>query len=71
MFHEYAHGYQMILSIQEWTQENLWKTAFKKLEGIWLLKADHTINSTWSILEYFVPNSSDLYPCIFAWHNLT
>ena len=35
MFHEYAHRYQMILSIQEWTQENLWKTAFKKLEGIW------------------------------------
>ena len=22
-------------SIQEWTKQNLWKTAFKKYEGIW------------------------------------
>ena len=21
--------------IQEWTKKNLWKTAFKKFEGIW------------------------------------
>ena len=25
----------MGLSIQEWTKENLWKTAFKKFEGTW------------------------------------
>ena len=22
-------------SIQEWTKQNLWKTAFKKFEGVW------------------------------------
>ena len=26
-------------SIQKWAKENLWKTAFKKFEGVW---ADHT-----------------------------
>ena len=25
-------------SIQEWTKESLWKTAFKKSEGIWSAK---------------------------------
>ena len=35
---------QMGQSIQEWTKQNLWKTAFKKIEVIW------------SILEYFFPN---------------
>ena len=34
-------------SIQEWTKENLWQTAFKKFEGVWsawygLPKAEHT-----------------------------
>ena len=22
-------------SIQEWTEQNFWKTAFKKIEGLW------------------------------------
>ena len=26
---------QMGQSIQEWTKQNLWKTAFKMFEGIW------------------------------------
>ena len=26
---------QMGKSIQEWTKQNLWKTAFKKFEGVW------------------------------------
>ena len=25
----------MMQSIQEWTRQNLWKTAFKKFEGVW------------------------------------
>ena len=30
--------------IQEWTKQNLWKTAFKKSEGVWsaVSKADRT-----------------------------
>ena len=32
-------------------QVNLWKTAFKKFEGIWSAKAE---NFTWSTLEYLL-----------------
>ena len=28
-------------SIQGWTKQNIWKTTFKKFEGIWSAKADH------------------------------
>ena len=50
-------------SIQEWTKQKLWKTAFKKLKGCGLLEADHIPSKflkavfhkfTWSTLEYFV-----------------
>ena len=54
-------------SIQEWTRENLWKTAFKKFEGVrqtiplqifssfFFFKWLSSTNFTLSILEYFVP----------------
>ena len=29
-------------SIQDWTKYNLWKTVFKKIEGIWSAEADHS-----------------------------
>ena len=32
---------QMSPSIQEWTKQYLWKTGFKKFEGIWSAYADH------------------------------
>ena len=32
----------MSQSIQNWTKESLWKTAFKKFEEAYLPKADHT-----------------------------
>ena len=28
-------------SIQDWNTQNLWNTAFKKLEVIWSIKTDH------------------------------
>ena len=34
-------------SIQEWTKSNLWKTAFRKFEGVWSVST----NFTWSILD--------------------
>ena len=46
-------------SIQEFTKQNLWKTAFKKFEVIW----PAFTNFTWSILEYL-----DLY-YTFAFQN--
>ena len=27
--------YQLVQSTTEWTKGNLWKTAYKKFEGIW------------------------------------
>ena len=50
--------------IQEWTNLNFWKRAFKKFEVIWSAEAKHitsnisrlpSTNFTWSILEYFAP----------------
>ena len=50
-------------SIQKWTKENLWNTAFKKSEVIRSVKTDHinsnlsktvSINFAWSVLQYFV-----------------
>ena len=32
-------------SIQEWTEYILWKTPFKKLQGIWSAEADHILSS--------------------------
>ena len=52
--------------IQEWTKPNLWKTAFKKFEGMWYacLRRPYPfkcfkscLNFTFSILEYFVSYS--------------
>ena len=56
------HGKEMGKSIQEWTKQNLWKTEFKKFEGVWsalgillqILQRLSSTNFTWSILEYFV-----------------
>ena len=30
-----SNEYNMRQSIQEWTKQNLWKTTFKKFEGVW------------------------------------
>ena len=39
--------------IKEWTKQNLWKTAFKKLEVI--SSVLYSINFSWSILKYYDP----------------
>ena len=41
-------------SIQEWTKQNWWKTAFKEFNGVCL----SFTSFTWSILEYFVPSNT-------------
>ena len=43
-------------SVQEWTQQNLWKTAFKKFE---MISPASSANFAWSILDYFAQNSVD------------
>ena len=56
--------HKMTQCIQEWAKENLWKTAFKNFEMVYLNRPYHfklllrlsSINFTWSILEYYVPN---------------
>ena len=39
-------------SIQEWTKSNLWKTAFRKFEGVWSVST----NFTWSTLDLVSQN---------------
>ena len=47
-----SHFLSMGQSFQEWTKRNLWKTAFKKLEGC--LQADHiTLNFLKAVLHKF------------------
>ena len=43
-------------SVQECTQQNLWKTAFKKFE---VISSASSANFVRSILDYFAPNSLD------------
>ena len=54
--------------IQEWSKQNLWKTAFKKFELIWSAQADHITSNILkavfhrfhlSTLKFFVP-----YVCV-------
>ena len=40
-------------SIQEWTKYNLWKTAFKKFEGIW--------SAVRNVLGIFQPNFGTIF----------
>ena len=37
--------HKMGQSIQEWTKENLWKTAFQKFEVIWPAEAHYLVHS--------------------------
>ena len=49
---DFSRDCDMGQSIQEWTKSNLWKTAFKKFEGV-RSTLRKSANFTWLILEYF------------------
>ena len=66
-----SHAKHMGQSIQDWSNWNLWKTAFKKFEvilpvkqtiSLQFLKKLSPINFTRSILEYFVPYVINIHP---------